>query len=72
MRTPIRAYYSLHYRELDGFDCEPNPHVDGLLHYQERDDASDRYSYEAVSFGARSVSELLWELMDALADRLSD
>jgi hypothetical protein len=38
--------------------------------HQERDDTSDLYTYETVSFGARSVSELLWELMDALADRL--
>ena len=74
MRTPIRAYYTLHYSEPDGLDCgfhcEPNPHVDGLLHYQERDDASDPYIYEPVSFGARSVSGLLWEMMDALASRL--
>ena len=75
-RTPIRAYYTLHYSEpsgLDcGFHCEPNSHVDGLLHYQERADANDAYTYDPVSFGARSVSGLLWEMMDALADRLSN
>ncbi len=74
MRTPIQAYYTLHYSESDGIDCgfhcEPNPHVDGLLHYQERD-TNDAYTYEPVSFGARSASGLLWELMDALADRLA-
>ena len=74
MRTPIQAYYTLHYSDSDGLDCgfhcEPNPHVDGLLHYQERADANSAYTYEPVSFGARSVSGLLWELMDALADRL--
>jgi len=73
-RTPIRAYYTLHYSEPDGLDCgfhcEPNPHVDGLLHYQERDGTNDTYTYEPVSFGARFVSGLLWETMDALADRL--
>ena len=73
-RTPIRAYYTLHYNEshgLDcGFHCEPNPHVDGLLHYQEREDANEAYTYEPVSFGARSVTGLLWEMMDALADRI--
>ena len=76
MRTPIRAYYTFHYSESDGLDCgfhcEPNPHVDGLLHYQERDETNDAYTYEPVSFDARSVSGLLWELMDALADRLDD
>lgn len=75
-RTPIRAYYSLHYSESEGLDCgfhcEPNPHVDGLLHYQERDGPSDRYTYEPVSFAARSASGLLWELLDALTDRLAD
>jgi hypothetical protein len=75
-RTPIRAYYTLHYSEPGSFDCgfhcEPNPHVDSLLHYQEREDANDAYTYEPVSFGARSVSGLLWELMDALADRLGE
>ncbi|MFO7925929.1 hypothetical protein [Natronomonas sp.] len=76
MRTPIRAYYTLHYSEQDAFDCEfhcePNPHVDGLLHYQVREDTNDAYTYEMVSFDARSVSGLLWEMMDALANRLDD
>ena len=76
MRTPIRAYYTLHYSEPDevdcGFHCEPNPHVDGLLQYQVRKDTNDAYTYEPVSFGARSVTGLLWEMMDALGDRLSD
>lgn len=74
MRTPIRAYYTLHYSEPNGFDCgfhwESNPHVDGLLHYLEREDANDAYTYEPISFGARSVTGLLWEMTDALADRL--
>jgi hypothetical protein len=76
MQTPIRAYYNLHCTEPEGLDCgfhcEPNPHVDGLLQYHERGTASDRYTYEPVSFAARSVSGLLWELLDALADRLGE
>jgi hypothetical protein len=75
-RTPIRAYYTHHYSEPDGLDCgfhcEPNPHVDGLLHYQEREDTTDEYTYEPVSFDGRSVTGLLWEMMNALADRLGD
>lgn len=74
MRTPIRAYHTFDYSEPDGLDCgfhcEPNPHVGGLLHYQVREDTNDAYTYETVSFDTRSVSGLLWELMDALADRL--
>ena len=73
-RTPIRAYYTLHYSESSGFDCgfhcEPNPHIDGLLHFQEREDVDDPYTYEPISFDAQSVSGLLWEMMDALANRL--
>ncbi len=75
MRTPIRAYYTLHYSESSGFDCgfhrEPNPHIDGLLHYQERDEVDDPYTYDPASFDTRSVSGLLWEMMDALANRLT-
>ena len=28
--------------------------------------------YESVSFGARSVSGLLWEMMDALAESIGE
>ena len=76
IRTPIRAYYTLHYSESDGFDCgfhcEPNPHVDGLLHYQVRGDENDTYAYERISFDAHSVTGLLWEMMDALSDQIGD
>ena len=75
-RTPIQAYYTLHYSESGGtdcgFHCEPNPHVDGLLHYQERENPNNAYTYEPVSFGARSVTGLLWEMMDAIANRLGN
>lgn len=76
MPTPIRAYYTLHYSEPDGLDCgfhcEPNPHVDGVLHYQEREDPNDAYSYEPVGFDARSATGLFWELIDELADRIGE
>lgn len=52
-----------------GFHCEPNPYVDRLLHYQERVDGGG-YTYEPVAVGAYSATGLLWELLDALADRL--
>ncbi|MFB6119166.1 hypothetical protein [Halosegnis sp.] len=74
MRTPIRADYTVHYSEPDGLDCgfhcEPNPHVDGLLHYQQRETPNSTYTYEPVSFGAHSATGLLWEVMDALGGRL--
>jgi len=73
-RTPIQAYYTFHYSESSGFGCgfhcEPNPHVDGLLHFQEREDVDDPYTYEPLSFDAQSVSGLLWEMMGTLANHL--
>jgi hypothetical protein len=74
LRTPIRAFYSIHYSESTGMDCgfhcEPNPHVDGLLHYQERADSAESYCYEPMSFDARSPTGLLWEILDVLNERL--
>lgn len=76
LRTPVRAYYALHYSEASGFDCgfhcEPNPHVEELLHYQERANSDEQYAYEPISFDARSLASLLWELMDALMARLTN
>lgn len=75
-RTSIRAYYTFHYSESSGFGCgfhcKPDPHVDGLLHCQERENTDSAYSYEPVSFNARSASGLLWELFDAFDERLRD
>jgi hypothetical protein len=46
-RTSIRACYTVHYSEPEGFDCgihcEPNPHVDGLLQYQDTDAGGGTY-----------------------------
>ena len=55
-----------------GFHCEPNSHVDGLLHYQVRGDEKDTYTYEPISFKTHSVAGLLWEMMDALADQIGN
>ena len=75
-RTPVEAYYALHYSEPAGLDCgihcEPNPHVDGLLHYQERASPDDPYTYTPLTLAARSAAGLLWEMMDVLADRLDE
>ena len=64
--------FAFHYSE-DGFDCgwhrEPNPHVDGDDHYQERVGADD-YRYEPVSFEGETAPELTWEIMERLRQRL--
>lgn len=69
--APDDPEFVFHYSESTGFDCgwhrEPNPHVDGKTHYQERGGPDDTYEYEAVSLPTRTPSRLLWTILD---DRL--
>jgi hypothetical protein len=64
--------FAFHYSE-GGFDCgwhrEPNPHVDGDDHYQERV-GDEAYRYEPVSFEGETAPELTWEIMERLRQRL--
>ncbi|NHX36754.1 hypothetical protein G9C84_09835 [Halolamina sp. R1-12] len=73
-RTSLTSSFTIHYRESSGFDCgvhlEPNPHVDGHLHYQERASPSDAYDYDDVSLAATAPVGVLWETLDIIADRL--
>lgn len=65
--------FSFHYSDA-AFDCgwhhEPNPHVEGSAHYQERSDGD--YEYEAVTFEGETPTELVWEVMERLRRRLQD
>ena len=65
--------FAFHYSE-DGFDCgwhrEPNPHVDGDAHYQERVD-TEPYRYDPISFEAETPPELVWEVMERLRNRIA-
>ena len=67
--------FAFHYSDSSGFDCgwhyEPNPHVDGWGHFQERESADDEYRYETITFGSLQPIPLLWEIFDRLDDRLS-
>ncbi|MFQ3475802.1 hypothetical protein HKK80_06025 [Halonotius sp. F2-221B] len=64
--------FAFHYSE-DSFDCgwhrEPNPHVDGDAHYQERV-GTDEYRYEPIRFDGETAPELTWEVMERLRKRL--
>lgn len=64
--------FAFHYSE-PGFDCgwhhEPNPHVDGLGHYQERT-GDEAYTYEPVEFEGDTAAELVWEVLERLRGRL--
>ncbi|GAB6877896.1 hypothetical protein JCM17823_01700 [Halorubrum gandharaense] len=68
--------FAFHYSDSSGFDCgwhhEPNPHVDGWGHFQQRLSDEEKYRYEAVSFENHQPIPLLWEIMDRLGNRLSN
>lgn len=65
-----RPEFAFHYSDTSGFDCgwhhEPNPHVDGWAHYQERSTETDGYDHESVTFGGPHPVPLFWEVLDRL------
>ena len=73
LRTPIHAYYTLHYSEESGFDCgfhcEPNPHVDRLEHVQERESPDAEYEYETAHFESQSPVDLCWDILGRIEQR---
>lgn len=73
--TPdARPEFSVHYSDASGFDCgfhhEPNPHVSGWAHYQQRASSDEEYAYEPVSFASEHPVRVLWEALDRLEERL--
>lgn len=62
--------FAFHYSDSSGFDCgwhhEPNPHVEGWGHYQERETASDKYTYHPVEFESQQPVRVLWEILERL------
>jgi hypothetical protein len=75
-RTAFDAVFRLHYSESTGYDCgfhsEPNPHVEGWFHSQERFDPGEEYTYVEAGLEARTPTSALWELLDLLQDRLDE
>ena len=73
-RTSLTSNFKIHYSESSGFDCgvhlEPNPHVNGHLHYQERASPTDEYDYDEASLAATAPAGVLWEVLEIIADRL--
>lgn len=67
--------FSFHYSDETGFDCgwhhEPNPHVDGWGHYQERTDPDTAYAYEPYTFSTQAPSRVVWEVLSHVSDVLS-
>lgn len=66
--------FVFHYSDDSGFDCgwhyEPNPHVDGWGHFQERESSDEEYSYEPVTFGSELPVRVCWEVMERVENRL--
>ncbi|MDZ7731689.1 MAG: hypothetical protein U5K37_13460 [Natrialbaceae archaeon] len=71
-----RPEFAFHYSDGSGFDCgwhhEPNPHVDGWGHYQERPSRNEEYVYEPITFESEVPVRVCWEVMDRLRERLED
>lgn len=74
--TDVSAMFRLHYSEPGGYDCgfhhEPNRHVDGWLHFQDRGTPDSEYEYAPCDLEARSPVAALWELLDILSGRIGD
>lgn len=66
--------FAFHYSDDSGFDCgwhsEPNTHVEGWTHYQERETAGEDYTYEPISFASDHPVGTLWEVLERLEGRL--
>ena len=71
-----RPEFAFHYSDSFGYDCgwhhEPNPHVEGWAHFQERLTPDAEYEYTGVAFTSLHPLRLLWEILDRLEDRLGD
>ena len=71
---PGNPEFVFHYSDDTGFDCgwhrEPNPHVDGQLHYQERASATEAYEYEPVTISGKTPTRILWTILDRLPERV--
>lgn len=68
------AHFVFHYDDSTGRDFgwhrEPNPHVDRLEHFQERDGPDAEYEYEPVSFESRSPVDLCWDVLGRIEERV--
>ena len=64
--------FTFHYSD-ETFDCgwhhEPNPHVEGRAHYQERL-GDGEYQYTPTTFAGETAPELAWDILERLKNRL--
>ncbi|EMA52014.1 hypothetical protein [Halococcus salifodinae] len=66
--------FSFHYHDGTGTDFgwhhEPNPHVEGWGHFQERNDSQTEYAYESYTFSSMNPTRVVWEVMSLLASKM--
>lgn len=69
------AFFVFHYYDSTGRDFgwhrEPNSHVDGLGHFQERESNADQYEYTPIRFESDQPVELCWDILGMIEDRLT-
>lgn len=53
-----------------GWHHEPNPHVKGWGHFQERTDAETEYAYEPHTFTSKNPTRVVWEVLSFLSSRI--
>jgi hypothetical protein len=73
-RTPDSdPEFSFHYSDENGdfgWHHEPNPHVDGWGHFQERAGSATAYDYEPYSFSSHNPARVVWEVLSRLVAHL--
>jgi hypothetical protein len=70
------VYFVFHYDDSTGRDFgwhrEPNPHVDGLEHFQARTDPDQEYDYQPTYFDSTSPVNLLWDVLGRIEKQVAD
>lgn len=65
-----RPEFSFHYSDDSGRDFgwhhEPNPHVEGWGHFQERHNAGAAYTYHPHTFSSKNPTRVVWEVLSLL------
>lgn len=71
--TDAQPEFSFHYSDDSGdfgWHHEPNLHVDGWGHFQERTNPELEYSCTAYTFSSKNPTRVVWEVMSLLSSKL--
>ena len=53
-----------------GWHHEPNPHVEGWGHFQQRSSAEGQYAYDSHTFSSKNPTRVVWEVMSLLTSKI--